>query len=112
VTPVGGRARVCRFVARPRGHWLAVRPFDPALKRDAYGAEITVRAGERRWVRVVGPSESYFCSSDPRAHFGLGDAGRVDELLITWPDGTRERFDGVDADRVVEIRKGAGQPAP
>jgi hypothetical protein len=112
VTTVGGRARVFRNVARPRGHWLAVRPFDPALKRDAYGAEITVRAGERRWVRVVGPSESYFCSSDPRAHFGLGDAGRVDELLITWPDGTRERFDGVDADRVVEIRKGAGQPAP
>src|SRR5262249_21105490 len=72
VTTVGGRARVFRNVAPNRGHWLIVRAFDPRLKRDAYGAEVVVEAGERRLLRIVNPGDSFQSSSDPRVHFGLG----------------------------------------
>src|SRR5262249_53818701 len=88
VTTVAGPARLYRNVAPNRGHWLLVRALDPALKRDAYGAEITVVAGSRRWLRWVNPGYSYLCSNDPRAHFGLGSTERVDTLEVIWPDGT------------------------
>ena len=65
-----------RNVAPNRGHWLKVRAVDPKLKRDAYGAEVRVRAGDRKWLRLVNPAESYLCSSSPRALFGLGKADR------------------------------------
>jgi hypothetical protein len=108
VTAVGGAARLYRNVAPKRGHWLIVRAFDPALKRDAYGAEIAVNAQERRWVSGIYPGQGYLCSHDPRAHFGLGSAAHVDAIEVRWPDGTRETFAGRPADRVVHLTKGMG----
>jgi hypothetical protein len=109
VTAIAGPARLFRNVAPNRGHWLLVRAFDPALKRDAYGAEVTVRAGGRRWVSWVNPGSSYLCSNDPRAHFGLGKADRVEAIEILWPDGRTEIFPGRQADQVVLLRRGEGQ---
>ena len=111
VTDVAGPARLFRNVARNRGHWLQVRAFDPDLHRDALGSVVSVRAGERSWVRWLHPAESYLCSSEPRAHFGLGPVERVDAIDVVWPDGTRETFPGCAADQRVELRKGKGSPA-
>jgi hypothetical protein len=111
VTTAAGRARLYRNVAPCRGHWLLVRALDPALKRDAYGAEVRVRAGGRTWLRVVQPAGSYLCSGDARAHFGLGAAGRVDGIDVFWPDGRAETFAGGPADRLVVLRHGTGTPA-
>jgi hypothetical protein len=88
VTSIAGRARLYRNMAPKQGHWLMARAIDPALKRDAYGAEITVRVGDRRWLRRINPGYSYLCSNDPRAHFGLGKVERVDAIDVVWPDGT------------------------
>jgi hypothetical protein len=110
VTQVGGPARLLRNVAPKRGGWLTVRALDPALKRDAYGARITVWAGERSWVRWVNPGGSYLCSGDPRAHLGLGPAERFDRLRVAWPDGSAEDFPGGDGNRILEVRKGEGTP--
>jgi enediyne biosynthesis protein E4 len=108
VTTIAGPARLYRNAANG-GHWLIVRALDPVLKRDAYGAEVRVRAGERRWLRLLQPAASYLCSSDPRVHFGLGDLRKVDEIEVVWPDGTVEMFDGCAADRVIELSKGNGR---
>ena len=109
VTTIAGRARLYRNIAPRRGHWLTVRAFDPALKRDALGAEIRVRAGKRLWLRSTHPAESYLCSSEPRAHFGLGSANEVDSIEIRWPDGAREVFPGSGVNRHLELRKGSGR---
>ncbi len=116
VTDMAGPARLFRNVAPRRGHWLAVRallpsprgPADPKLDRDAYGAEVTVRAGPRRWVRLVSPADSYMGSSDARAHFGVGDAECVDAVEVLWPDGRRESFPGGPTDRHLTLRRGQG----
>ena len=112
MTTLAGPARLYRNVAPKRGHWLLVRAIDPGLGRDAYGAEITARAGARHWTRWLNPGYSYLCSNDPRAHFGLGEADHVDAFDVIWPDGTRESFPGSPADQRSEIvlRKGAGRP--
>jgi hypothetical protein len=111
VTALAGPARLYRNATPDRGRALLVRAVDPALKRDAHGAEVTVRAGNRRWVRWTNPGYSYLCSNDPRAHFGLGPIGNVDAIDVLWPDGTRETFPGGPADVRPELvlRKGTGQ---
>jgi hypothetical protein len=106
VTTIAGPARLFRNVAPKRGHWLQVRAVDPALNRDAYGAEITVVAGERRYRRLVQPGYSYLCSNDPRVHFGLGDAPHHDRVVVRWPDGTEEVFPGGEANQTLLLRKG------
>jgi hypothetical protein len=109
VTTVAGPARLYRNVAPRRGHWMIVRAIDPDLHRDAYGAEIAVHAGKRRWVSWINPGHSYLCSSDPRAHFGLGEVDRVDAIRVLWPNGDRETFRGRRADQVVRLLKGKGR---
>jgi hypothetical protein len=112
VTAVGGRARLFLNVAPDRGHWLIVRALDPALHRDAYGAEVVVEAAGRRQLRWVNPGSSYQCSNDPRAHFGLGPAQRYDRIEVRWPDGSAEAFPGGPADRVVTLDRGTGRRVP
>ena len=83
---VQGPVRVYRNLA-PTGpartdapHWLIVDAVDPRLGpngRRALGARVTVEAGGTKQVRTIQSAMSYLSSSDPRAHFGLGDeAGR------------------------------------
>jgi hypothetical protein len=107
-TSVAGPVRVYRNAVADRGHYLVIRAFDPKLKRDAYGAEITVRAGDRRWLRWVNPGSSYLCSNDPRAHFGLGPVERVDAIEVTWPGGETEVFEGGAVNGHVVLAKGSG----
>jgi hypothetical protein len=116
VTTVAGPARLFRNVAPQRGHWLSIRAWDPALRRDAYGVVVIVRAGSRRWVRWLNPGYSYLCSNDPRVHFGLGTVERVDAVEIDWPDGSREEFVNdppnhkIPLDKLIRLSKGEGRP--
>jgi hypothetical protein len=82
----GGALQLLRNGAQ--GAWLTVdvRTLKGA---PALGALVEVRCGERWRRRVVRPQSSYISSHDPRAHFGLGAAARVDEVRVTWPDGAR-----------------------
>ncbi len=102
-----GPAHLLRNVAAPRGSWIA---FRVVLEngRDALGATVSLRAGERRLVRDVRAAYSYLASSDPKVHFGLGEETRVFEVTVRWPDGSSERFGEFDAGAVVALRQGAG----
>jgi enediyne biosynthesis protein E4 len=112
LTTAGGRARVLKNVAPGRGHWLKIKAIDKGGKRDALGAELIVKAGERRLARVVRTAESYFSASDVVAHFGLGKADAYDEVEVAWPDGSRERFAGGKADQRVVLTQGTGTSVP
>ena len=49
-TEIEGPMRVFKNIAPKSGHWLLVRAFDTALKRDALGAAVRVKAGSRTWL--------------------------------------------------------------
>jgi hypothetical protein len=108
VTEIGGPARLLLNRAPDRGHWLMARVIDPKLKRDALGAVVTIEAGGRKQIRHVIAASSYQSSSDPRVHFGLGNATHIDSIRVRWPDGAEESFPSGAVDRVIELRKGEG----
>jgi hypothetical protein len=105
----GSPARVYFNEAPRAGRWLSVRALDPRYKRDAVGALVTVVAGGRRILRCIESSSSYLSSSDPRAHFGLGQIEAVDSIEVLWPDGLREAFRIDCVDCAVELRRGEGR---
>jgi hypothetical protein len=93
------------------GHWLSVRALTPPGPRDAIGAQITVAAGGKQWTREVHAGGSVLSARDPRVHFGLGAAARVDRLTVRWPDGSVEMRSGLPVDQRVTIwqRRGASR---
>lgn len=109
VTYVGAQARLYRNDVPKRGHWLQVLAFDPQLRREALGAEITVELHGRQLRRFVTRSGSYLASNDPRVHFGMGEQSQYQAIHVRWPDGTTERFPGGTADRLLVLERGHAQ---
>jgi Na+-translocating ferredoxin:NAD+ oxidoreductase RnfD subunit len=98
VNSIGGRLILLENTA-PVGHWL-----DVGLRRLVPGTEVEVRIGLRVWTRWIQAGSSYLSSEDPRAHFGLGSAAKVDEVQVRAPDGRLlARATNVSADRVLTL---------
>lgn len=92
----------------PRRASLSVALNQPGRNREAIGAVIAVTTAGPPQLREVRRNASFLASSDARAHFGLGDAKTAD-VIVAWPDGTRERFPGVGAGRVTLERGSASK---
>jgi hypothetical protein len=87
------------------GGWLAVALETPPGGDPVIGAEVTLRIGDRTMLRDRASGGSFLSAHDPRLHFGLGNAERVDSLEVRWPDGTRTELRDLAAGQVVTIRK-------
>jgi hypothetical protein len=104
----GGPARVLLNAAGAGRNWLGLRLLDRP-RHDAIGARATVQPPQgpplRRRVRTDG---SYASARDPRVLFGLGGWAGPADVVVDWPDGTRELFSGVAAGRYTALTKGTG----
>ena len=45
----------------------------------------------------------YLSQNDPRLHIGLGNAARVDSLVVTWPSGRVQRLTEVEANQILHL---------
>ncbi|MBT8217645.1 MAG: CRTAC1 family protein [Acidimicrobiia bacterium] len=54
-------------------------------------------------VRTILAGSSYLSSEDPRAHFGLGAAESVAELVVYWPGGGETVLTDLHANQLVEV---------
>jgi len=66
--------------------------------RDGIGARITAATGNLKQVWEIKRTVGIYSSSDPRAHFGLGQSGTIDSLSVRWPSGKVQEFKNVAAD--------------
>lgn len=94
-----------------RGHWVSLWLEGTSSNRSAIGATVRATVGERALVREVRGGSSYLSVSDRRVHLGLGESAAIDALLVRWPDGQEQRFEGVAADRHLRLVQG-GEPEP
>ncbi|MCC6537302.1 MAG: CRTAC1 family protein, partial [Bryobacterales bacterium] len=108
ITEMNGVPAVLKNVAPPAGSFLNVRLRGAGANRDAIGARVTVKAGDRTWVDEVRGGGSFYSQHSFVLHFGLGGAKRVDSVEVRWPRGAVEtwRSVAVGAD-VLELREGA-----
>ena len=75
-------------------HFVAFSLEGTRSNRDAVGARVTITAGGRRRSAQHFGGGSYQSASDPRVHFGLGEATIVDLVEIRWPSGHVDRHAG------------------
>jgi len=99
---------VLHNAVKGRGHWAMLRVLDEH-GRDAFGAELIATVGQKPIRRDVRAAYSYLSSNDPRVHVGLGKETAIRDVSVRWPDGARERFADVAADKIVVLRRGGGR---
>jgi enediyne biosynthesis protein E4 len=91
-------------------NWLLTQCVGVRSNRDAIGARVFVYMGNRRISGEIQSGSSFLSQSDPRLHFGLDRDTRYDHIEVVWPGGTRERFEGGNANRLVVLKEGTGSP--
>jgi hypothetical protein len=98
-----------RNVVKNANHWLTLKLVGgPKSPRDAIGAKVFLTAAGIRQRADVFSGGSYASTSDPRLHFGLRSATKVDKLEIHWPSGAREEISISGVDRIVTVVEGKG----
>ena len=86
-------------------HYLAIELEGDGRNRRGIGATLVLTAGGRTQYLYHSPYRGFMSSMDDHAHFGLGDAARVDSLQVFWPDGRYELLTGVAADRLIIVKQ-------
>jgi len=90
------------------GHWLRIKTIGTKSNRDGLGARIEITAGGLTQSVELRAGSSFESSSDPRAHFGLGTATKVESIVIRWPSGQVDKLGPEDADEELVLEEGHG----
>ena len=108
VINMNDRPTLLRNDTAATNHWITIRLVGTKSNRDGIGARVRVEAGQRTQTSLVRGDGSYLSHSDRRAHFGLGEATRVDRIEIRWPSGLVEPATALAANRFYVAHEGAG----
>jgi thioredoxin-like negative regulator of GroEL len=93
------------------GHSVTLQLEGVASNRDAVGARVVIDSGGRRRFAWRTGGGSYLSACDPRMHFGVGTAARVDAVEVTWPSGRVDRYRDLPVDAGYRLREGDTQPS-
>jgi hypothetical protein len=69
--------------------WLSVALKGKGKNRQAYGAKVYVKVGDRTLFEEMRCPTAYVSSGDPRLFFGLGDHKGPVEIEVIWPGGEK-----------------------
>ncbi|MFO7608296.1 MAG: FG-GAP-like repeat-containing protein [Candidatus Krumholzibacteriia bacterium] len=91
--------------------WLEVTPLHPSGAFTEVGARIEVTSGGRVQVREFGLGAGGRAQVAGPAHFGCGPAAQVDQVRVTWPDGTVDVRTGAPTGQDLLVTWGEATPA-
>ena len=109
ISQMDGAPVLLKNVNPDHHHWVELKlTGGPKSPRDAVGATVYLTANGIRQRQDVISGGSYVSTSDPRPHFGLGDATDAGTAEIHWPSGARETIKIPAVDRIYAITEGKG----
>ncbi|MAB59797.1 MAG: hypothetical protein CMO46_04550 [Verrucomicrobiales bacterium] len=85
------------------GHSVNVSLEGVDSNKYGIGAVVEIIAGELNHVRQMIPVSGYLSSNESILHFGLGDAKKIENLTVRWPDGTIQNFSDLPVDQHIRI---------
>ena len=98
-------AEIWRQTGDLAGNWLQVRLAQDGVNRDAIGAVIEIRRGDKVERREITSGGGHVSGSVGWLHFGLGAAIEA-ELRVIWPDGTEGAWQTLPAASFQTLRPG------
>jgi len=73
------------------------------------GARVKVKSGDLQQWQEMMTVRGFQSSVEPVLHFGLGKYEQVEELEVTWLNGTVQKLNNLQANQVIEVRQKSGK---
>jgi hypothetical protein len=96
--------QVWRNVSTNLGHWLGLRLHQPSGNRDAIGAWVEVKHGDKVMSRENYVGGGHASGQLSYLHFGLGEQTQT-QVRVIWPDGAQGPWQDVAADKFYDLSK-------
>lgn len=74
--------------------------------RSAIGARVRLHSAGRDIIQEVHGGGSYFSQDDFALYFGLGTAEIIDDVEVTWPNGKKQRWSGLETNQQIVLTEG------
>lgn len=87
-------------------NYLKVNLKGQGKNTQAIGTKLVVCVDDKKFHHEQVPVRGFQSSMDPRPNFGLGEADRIDSLLVYWYDGTKTKLLDVAINTTYDIVKG------
>lgn len=106
----GGPLRLFRNRIPSGAHRLQLTLKGTVSNSFGIGSQVTVRCGELRMVRDVFPASGLMGQMPVELNVGLGQADKIDELVVRWPTGETQTFADLPVNHRIRITEGESQP--
>lgn len=98
-----GPPALLRNDSRHSNHWIRLVLQGTRSNRDAVGAKVQVVVGPRTIHRQRKGGCSMLSSNDPRLLIGVGQAGEVAKLSVSWPSGAVSTLENLALDQTYTV---------
>ena len=112
INDLDGPPSILRNRGIPGRHWITFELAGTKSNRMGIGAKLKLVAGGMTQTEETHSGGSYLSQNDPRVHFGIGSATKVDLLEVRWPSGKVDTIKDLAADKFYSILEGKGVVDP
>lgn len=75
------------------GNYIAIKLVGGGdINRNCFGAKVVFKNGDQKKIKFVESSTGHASQSTSYIYFGLASAKKVEEIVITWPNGKKSTF--------------------
>jgi len=84
-------------------NYIQLKLKGPDQNTFAIGSQLRIENGDKIITHNHSPFRGYLSTHSSIIHIGLGDIDTIQQIIITWPDGTESRHSNVLANQVYEF---------
>ena len=84
-------------------HWLKIKLIGTISNKDAIGAKVTLRIGDKIQYREQNGGIHGHSQNSQILHFGLGQSILIDSLTIKWPSGIVQKLFNIPVNQTLTI---------
>ncbi|WP_309642158.1 FG-GAP-like repeat-containing protein [Flavobacterium sp.] len=94
--------------ANPNGnHWLTVSLQGIQSNSNGIGARVEIYGAFGKQIRDIRSGEGFKYMSSLNAHFGLGQATEITQLVVKWPSGIVDTYENPTIDEAFRVTEGS-----
>ena len=86
------------------GNWIKIALKGVEAESHGIGSKVEVEAGGKKMIREIdGGGSSHISQNSVIAHFGLGNATKIDKITVLWTGGNKQTITGISVNHLITI---------
>jgi hypothetical protein len=96
-----------RYAVPNTNNWIKVALQGVQSNINGIGARVEIHGAWGTQIRDIRSGEGFEFMSSMNAHFGIGQATTIDQVIIRWPSGTVDTYNNVTPNQRLTVVEGA-----